>query len=65
MPDSTVHDVDEKPARPAGGLRHGWEPGDDSITRLAVGGEVVLAAKPVVPNPARIWNARVKAHATE
>ncbi len=55
-----VHRIDQEPAGEPGDQRQGRHDLQYLLRCLAVGGEVVLAAYPVVPHPGRIRHAGVE-----
>jgi hypothetical protein len=57
--------VGQEPPRPSGDLRHRRQCVDDLLGGRPVGGEVVLAAQPVIPHPRAVGHVRVEFHETE
>jgi hypothetical protein len=55
-----VHRVDQEQARGPSDQRHGRHRLEDPFGQLAVGGEVILAAQPVVPHAGRVRHAGIE-----
>jgi hypothetical protein len=56
-----VHALDDEPAHGLGDRRQGRHRRQHLLRGLAVGGEVILAAHPVVPHPGRTRDSRIEA----